>query len=410
MQPSLGRAPRATVRVRVALTCLLVCGVTPLVGSCMRLKPNGLAGGGGYSDSSLRSIPGVEVRTNGSVTTFRIPWSAAIQTDKRLLFKRMMENYVEALADMKKDLEKSKISGTITGIEKAAATTAYHDQIRELVEKLADDARKDPSVARGTKNAAENQPPDVYTDVSKQTIAQAYTWPQAIVLFTGANFTFTLPEKLKASLKKAAEGRGAAKALEIIPTSIDVFVSLMWVAKPYIVVNIDNDTKAEIKGADGKFNREWQMDNAMFLVPGVGPAKDLMKKGDCQAIGELKIQMGAGLLWGPFDAPQDLKDYWGLNFLVDKESQSGKTEGLFGRFMALGKLGKAPIFLAMLGNDKGCGSASMSVNLAAMMDPISTAMWIGGGGDPSKIGEAKEQAAKAVESGDIAGATAEFSL
>jgi hypothetical protein len=195
MQPSLGRTPRATVRVRAALTCLLVCGLIPLVGSCKRFMPNGLAGGGGYSESGLRSIPGVEIRTNGSVTTFRIPWSAAIQTDKRLLFKRMMENYVEALADMKKDLAKLKISGTITGLEKASATREYHDKIRELVEKLADDARKDPSVARGTKNAAETQPPDVYTDVSKQNIAQAYTWPQAVVLFTGANFTFTLPEK-----------------------------------------------------------------------------------------------------------------------------------------------------------------------------------------------------------------------
>jgi hypothetical protein len=90
------------LKTTAAIFCLLAFN------NCLQRRGN--VGQGSYSDSDLRSIKGVQISTTGYETVFRIPFSQALASDRRILFRRLTQTYVESLELLKKDYLENKVN------------------------------------------------------------------------------------------------------------------------------------------------------------------------------------------------------------------------------------------------------------------------------------------------------------
>jgi hypothetical protein len=362
------------------------------LGSCK--KPLLGSEGGRYSESELRAIKGIQVSTTGYETTFKIPFTYTWQKDKDVLFKRLTQSYVESMMDLKESFFQR--NAEIKGIDKSKLVLEYHDEIRDVVENFARDVEKDKGVKKGTLETAEDQPPDIYMEISKQNLVQSYLIPQAVALFGAANFD--PPVRLGLPVNQ-----------------FKINVALVYVAQMFVTVTIDNHSKKEKLGPDGVPKRGYLIDGTMLFMPSlgagagvrtggslslsgdslgggslaaVGKAGQIFAKG-CNAVGKLfPGQLGVGVLFGPLDSPHDLMGYGGLSFDV---AGSLRTVGAFLRLVALGKWNKAPLYLGFLGAD--CSkeaSAAMTITGTGFVDPATLAHWMGKGADPERIKSAQE--------------------
>jgi|GEM_PF-4155594 len=393
--------PRSNIQEKLRpLAAFLSIIAAISLGSCRKIRTG--SQGGGYTDSELRAIRGVQVSTSGYETTFKIPWAETFQGDKNILFTQLTKNYVEAMDDLRKDFENRK--ALVKGFDKVKEVTEYNDQIRDLVDKLAKDASKDPSSKDAANQIAGSQAPEIYTDVSKQNLVQAYLPPgRALVLYAGANFKLT-SNALKAGAQVLQR---VGLPGQLAPDTFLVNVSLVYIVQLFVVVTVNNHTKNEVLNPDGSPRRGYQVDGALMLMPSVGggkgggmaltggaivPAGKVLSAAaplfpaSCSLFAKagagLQMQFGAGILLGPLDTPHDLMGYGGVNFDIDTGSV---MKGWYGRMVALGKFGKAPVFLAFAGYDVGCGASSMTVSGTGLLDPRTFAVWVNSGADPNKI-------------------------
>jgi hypothetical protein len=335
--------------ISTMLRALFFAGLLFVSGSCMQRRGNEI--GTSYRDSDLRSIKGVQISTTGYETVFKIPFSQALSSDRKILFKRLTQTYVESLQALKADYLANKVN--LKGIERVQAVEKHNDDIRELIEKLVLELDKNEKVKDKLKDKASGQAADVYIDVSKQNLVQSYLIPQAVMLYGGGSFKIPYGATVKAN------------------------VSLVYIAQLFVVVTIDNHSKKEVKvNSDGSPKRGFQVDGAFFIMPtggaGVGAGTP-----------DATYQVGGGLIFGPIDSPHSLGGYLGayadvdLNFLVG---------GLSGKFLALSKIKKAPVYAFLGGMAFGPGgNVSGTIGATALLDPLAALTWISSGANENDL-------------------------
>jgi hypothetical protein len=354
------------IKKRIALFFPFSVFVLTLNVSCLQRGNN--SPNASYRDSDLRSIKGVQISTTGYETEFKIPFSQALAGDRKILFKRLTQSYVESLEGLRKDYSERKAK--VKGFDKALEIEQYNDNIRLLVEKLVLDLDKNEKLKDKLKENASGQAAEVYVDISKQNLAHSYFIPQAVLLYGGGTFKIPYGATLKAN------------------------VSLVYIAQMFVKVTIDNHSKKEVvTNSDGSPKRSFDVDGAFFIMPTGGAGLGF-------GFPEATYQLGAGLLFGPIDSPHKLGGYFGAYADVDLNSLLG---GLSGKFLALGKPRKAPIYALLGGMAFGpSGNVSGTLGATALLDPLASLSWMGNGAKDSDLRSAavlSELAKAAGESG-----------
>ena len=369
----------------VHASCILL-----LVGQTACIKKSSLFGSGtGYTESELRAYKGIQISSNGPDTSFKVPCAQVKADDQKVLFDAMLQNYLDALDGLKKDHE-GKVS-KVKGLDKIAQVSFFHDQIRKLVAAIATDLTKNNYAQDKSVVDPSKLDPNVYADIQQQNIFDSYNVsnPQGFIIYAAMNV------KIKGSAKRTFTKINGGR------------LGFTSVTQCFLNVTIDNTSKKEKLDSTGKPVRKNVFSTAFFFtwIPGIE-----FTAGDVQKAGlEPEYQVDGGLLYGPFETPDSLLGYAGIGLDVDiddalvpqgrdaiveflkskipvlanlgpkkqKSSSSLQTgvrknvvEGLHGRLMAMGKLGKPPVYAFMLGYQTGQGGISGELTFPMFVDPV----------------------------------------
>ena len=344
-------------------SCLL--GLVVSMSGCVKAKTGLFGDKDSYSDSQLRSVKGVQISTSGYETTFRIPWTQTLSSDRNIMFDTMVNAYSEALKDLKEDLAKKKAD--VRGLEKLDAITNQNAKVRTAVEKLLVDMNSSDQFNGKMSTLSANSSQQTYSDIEKTNMLQSYLVPQGLVIYVGTN------------IKSARSGQ----------KGVGLNVGLLYVVQAFVTVTIDNHSKQEKMGANGKPKRGYSVDGSLYFFP--NPTINFTTAATATAA----YQVGVGAVWGPLNSPHELKNYAGVTADFDTTS---KVKGWHLRLMMFGKFRRPPIVMVFAGNQIKFGASSSvsgTVGGTFLLDPTGFIGWILGGMKPEDVQNADAAAALA---------------
>lgn len=220
-----------------------------------------MAGCGGneqskYSKSELNHV-GVIVSTTPRYTKWRIPLAKTHETDKKVAFEMMIEEYQKEIENVSKELE-----GVGFGLDKSIAfanknfETHLRKKIKQILE-LSSESESEMIHTLGNR----------YPDFKEMPNWKTYVIPQAFILFIGASF-----------------GAGLGPKGGISPT-------FFFVVQPWLEVTVDNRTGKQVAS-------EWVMATEIFGIPNLSFGTGVGA--------EAGPMFGVGATFGPMHHPSEM--------------------------------------------------------------------------------------------------------
>ncbi len=303
-------------------------GILPEV--CAGLAPSGGVGGKADDASAMK---GIIVERVGNWTYFKIPLAYTVGGDQRRLLDETIAKFSAALGPLNQEMIERGID--LAGVMDHAATEEFTENYASTLERVLGASLDDSiEIALG----------ESYESPRELWAWQRYLAPQAFIGYFGAKFSVN---------------GGVGGGVEL---------TVLVVVQPWLSLAVDHTLPEPVV-----VDKSYEVDVAVLGAPdvdvgfGVGAG--------------LPVRVGAGAVFGPLDAPEDLAG-WGIG--LSGSFALPFAGGGHAKFVTV--LEQPPLFFALLGYDTGTSAgAEVHGDLEYLMAVPEFLDWIEAqvGGDPS---------------------------